>query len=297
MRQEYIEAFLEIVKTRNINRAAENLHLSQSTVSQYLKQLEEELDLQLIIRYKGYRGVELTRYGEDFISLAQNWLGLVHKMETMHRNPKLELTIGAVDSLNASVLYPVCKKLLSDNVDMNIHIRTAQSSDLYEMAKNGEIDIGFVGFEMANPNVISTYAFSQRVCIVRKRSEDDQFLITSPDKLPEEHEISLNWSPEYHKWRNKYWDSHIRPHISTDAMLLLRCFMNTAGCWAVIPEIDLADMKNDDFEVCNLGDANPPDRKIFKITSRYSSLGHAPTLQLFQSALNDFIDENPFLYR
>ncbi len=297
MRQEYVEAFLEIVKTGNINRAAENLHLSQSTVSHYLKQLEEELGLQLIIRYKGYRGVELTHYGEEFISLAENWLNLIHKMETMHRNPKLELTIGSVDSLNASILYPVCRKLLSGNMDMNIHIRTAQSNALYDMVKSGEIDIGFVGFEIANPHVLSTYAFSQRVCIVRTREEGDLGVITVPEDLPKEREISLNWSPEYHVWHNQHWDSHIHPHISTDTMMLLRCFMNTPGCWAVIPEIDLADMNSSNFEVCDLGKANPPDRRIFQITSRYNRICHKPALDLFQVALDDFIDGSAFLYK
>lgn len=297
MRQEHVEAFLAIVKSRNIKKAAENLHLSQSTVSQYLKLLEEELAVQLVIRYKGYRGVELTHYGEEFISLAENWLNLISKMETMHRNPKLELTIGAVDSLNASVLYPVCQKLLSNNMDMNIHIRTAQSNEIYDMAKNGEINIGFVGFEIANPHVISKYSFSQRVSIVRTREEGDTTAIKVPHELPEEKEISLNWSPEYRAWHNQHWDSHIHPHITTDAMLLLRCFMNTPGCWAVIPEIDLADMKNSNFEVCDFGKANPPDRKIFQITSRYNSKFYTPALELFQSALDDFIDNNPFLYR
>ena len=55
-----IETFLMIVKTKNITKTAENLFLSQPTVSHRLKLLEEELDVRLISRKKGYKQIELT---------------------------------------------------------------------------------------------------------------------------------------------------------------------------------------------------------------------------------------------
>ena len=42
-----IEVFLELVRCRNITKAAENLYLSQSAVSNRLKSLEDELGVQL----------------------------------------------------------------------------------------------------------------------------------------------------------------------------------------------------------------------------------------------------------
>ena len=50
-----IETFLMIVKTKNITKTAENLFLSQPTVSHRLKSLEDELDVKLITRKKGYK--------------------------------------------------------------------------------------------------------------------------------------------------------------------------------------------------------------------------------------------------
>ena len=43
-----IETFLMIVKTKNITKTAENLFLSQPTVSHRLKLLEEELQVKLV---------------------------------------------------------------------------------------------------------------------------------------------------------------------------------------------------------------------------------------------------------
>ena len=48
-----IEAFLAIVRTESINKAAESLHLSQATVSYRLKTLEQEMGGLLVERRKG----------------------------------------------------------------------------------------------------------------------------------------------------------------------------------------------------------------------------------------------------
>ena len=66
-----IEVFLELVRCRNITKAAENLYLSQSAVSNRLKSLEDELGVQLFLRAKGHRIVELTRQGGEFIPVAE----------------------------------------------------------------------------------------------------------------------------------------------------------------------------------------------------------------------------------
>ena len=48
MNQAEIETFLMIVKTKNITKTAENLFLSQPTVSHRLKLLEDELNVKLL---------------------------------------------------------------------------------------------------------------------------------------------------------------------------------------------------------------------------------------------------------
>ena len=53
MQNKDIELFLELVKTRNISKAAENLFISQSVISTRLKSLEEELGYELFHRARG----------------------------------------------------------------------------------------------------------------------------------------------------------------------------------------------------------------------------------------------------
>ena len=70
MQNKDIELFLELVKTRNISKAAENMFISQSVISTRLKSLEDELGYALFHRARGIREIELTRPGREFVSVA-----------------------------------------------------------------------------------------------------------------------------------------------------------------------------------------------------------------------------------
>ena len=303
MRQEHIEAFLEIIKTKNVSKAAANLHLSQSAVSNYLKALEEELGLQLVARYKGYRSVELTPYGEEFIPLAESWMELQRQMESLRRNSKLELTIGAVDSLNANILYPVCRQLISEHKDLHIAVRTAPSEDLYKAASTGIIDIGFASYDAVFPNVLVSPAFSEKMCVVRNTRGSDKPKITHPSELLEENAIYLRWGADFEAWRNRYWDSRIRARMEVDTVSMLRRSLEQENCWAVMPRIDWNcgrmrfgnQSPFTDLEYCELGEHNPPERKVYKLQPRYTKPYRQMAADMFLDALRRQIREHPEL--
>ena len=74
--------FLAIAREQSIVRAAESLHLSQPTLSTQIKNLEEELGKQLLIRgTKGSRKVTLTEEGMILRKRAEEILELVRKTE------------------------------------------------------------------------------------------------------------------------------------------------------------------------------------------------------------------------
>ena len=74
--------FLAIAREQSIVHAAESLHLSQPTLSTQIKNLEEELGKQLLIRgTKGSRKVTLTEEGMILRKRAEEILDLVRKTE------------------------------------------------------------------------------------------------------------------------------------------------------------------------------------------------------------------------
>lgn len=85
-----LQYFLAIAREQSIIRAAESLHLSQPTLSTQIKNMEEELGKQLLIRgTKGSRKVTLTEEGmilrkraEEILEHQREYLlGRVHRDE------------------------------------------------------------------------------------------------------------------------------------------------------------------------------------------------------------------------
>ena len=77
-----LQYFLAIAREQSIIRAAESLHLSQPTLSTQIKNMEEELGKQLLIRgTKGSRKVTLTEEGMILRKRAEEILDLVKKTE------------------------------------------------------------------------------------------------------------------------------------------------------------------------------------------------------------------------
>jgi len=77
-----LQYFLAVAREQSIIRAAESLHLSQPTLSTQIKNMEEELGRQLLIRgTKGSRKVTLTEEGMILRKRAEEILDLVKKTE------------------------------------------------------------------------------------------------------------------------------------------------------------------------------------------------------------------------
>lgn len=71
-----LEYVVEIARCGSINKAAQNLFLSQPNLSSSLKHLEEELHFPIFKRQKS--GVELTPEGALLVEAAQEKIGRAH---------------------------------------------------------------------------------------------------------------------------------------------------------------------------------------------------------------------------
>lgn len=72
MDTELLKTFLEVQRTRHFGKAAENLYLTQSAVSFRIRQLEQQLGVNLFVRYRN--NIQLTAAGERLLPHAQTML-------------------------------------------------------------------------------------------------------------------------------------------------------------------------------------------------------------------------------
>lgn len=78
----HLKYVLEIYKTKNFSKAAENLYMGQPNLSRAIKELEQNLGITLFDRTT--KGLEVTEEGEEFVQYAKKILNDVEKIEKIY---------------------------------------------------------------------------------------------------------------------------------------------------------------------------------------------------------------------
>lgn len=78
---------VEIARTQSISQAAENLYMGQPNLSRAIKELEEELQIQIFRRTS--HGVSVTTEGEEFLRHARSIVLQTSEIEEIYKNKKL----------------------------------------------------------------------------------------------------------------------------------------------------------------------------------------------------------------
>ena len=141
-----LQYFLAVTREQSISGAAEYLHLSQPTLSRQLKDMEDELGKQLMIR--GNRKITLTEEGMILRKRAEEILNLVQKTEqeiTVSNDIYAgEIYIGAGETDAVRLIAKAAKQLQEKYPDINYHISSGDSIDVFEDLDKGLIDFGLV---------------------------------------------------------------------------------------------------------------------------------------------------------
>lgn len=141
-----LEYFLAVAREGNITNAAESLHLTQPTLSRQLRDLEDELGKQLLIR--GKRQVALTEEGMLLRKRAEELTELARKTrrEIMDSDDSIrgELYIGAGETRQFHYLTRIAKQIQDDHPHVAFHISSGDSNDITEQLDNGLIDFGLL---------------------------------------------------------------------------------------------------------------------------------------------------------
>lgn len=141
--------FLAVAREQSIIRAAKSLHLSQPTLSTQIRNMEEELGKQLLIRgTKGSRKVTLTEEGMLLKKRAEEILNLVDKTEKeislSDRVIVGDVYIGAGETDAVRLLAKAAKEIQSIYPGIHYHISSGNAEFVLEQLDKGLIDFGLV---------------------------------------------------------------------------------------------------------------------------------------------------------
>lgn len=145
MNPRQLKTFLAVARHGNFTRAAGEANLAQSSLSDQMQALEEELGIQLFTRTR--QGVTLTPSGDTLKAYAEEILALNDEAMaavrvTAGQNGQT-LTIGALETIAAEKLAPLLSRFRHAHTEIGLTLKIGGSGDLLRRLEDGSIDIAF----------------------------------------------------------------------------------------------------------------------------------------------------------
>lgn len=143
MDTEKLHLFIALANARHFGRAATAVHVSPSTMSRNLKQLEEELGTALMLRDN--RSVALTPEGERFLQFAretlQHWETFQQSLLTDKGVLRGQLSIYCSVTASYSFLYDILREFRHEHPGIAIKLHTGDPAQAIERVMAGQEDI------------------------------------------------------------------------------------------------------------------------------------------------------------
>lgn len=147
-----LEVFVKVAELGSFSRAAEALFLTQPTVSEHVRGLEEDLGLQLLDRLG--RGAVPTPAGEVLLGYASRILVLMREarqaIDQFQGRLSGELVMGGSTIPGEYVLPALIGQFKAKYPDISISLRVGSSRQVSEWVEEGRVEIGVVGARPAS---------------------------------------------------------------------------------------------------------------------------------------------------
>lgn len=151
-----LEYFVEIAKQRNISKAAENLHMSQQSLSAYIQKLEKYYGVQLLIRKPKMR---LTEAGERVLLAAEQineiYIDMEKDLKALRVSDELQISLG----IFLPVVNRVMQKLPLVEIskaypNTSIRVATDYNTPLHDRVVKGEMDFAIIAVRTPTSQMI-----------------------------------------------------------------------------------------------------------------------------------------------
>jgi DNA-binding transcriptional LysR family regulator len=138
-----LTTFVTVISEGSMTAAADKLYLTQPAVSQQIRNLEEDLGVDLLVR--GVRQIKPTPQGEVLYEHARKILQLSQQAEIAIKSIGAELKgqirIGTLNSIGLHIMSPLMGRLMRHNPDLQIKVDYKSGEDLVKAFKKGQFDV------------------------------------------------------------------------------------------------------------------------------------------------------------
>ena len=187
---ELARTFLEIVRTHSFVRAAEQLHVSQTTVSARIRVLEERLGRTLFVRNKN--GASLTPAGEQFLRYAPMFVQLWQRARHQVAVPpgrRAVLTIGGELSLWHPWLVEWLHWMRHFAPDVALRVQVDVPESLTHQISTGALDVAVMHAPQYRPGARVELLMEEKLVLV---TTDANTRSVQPDSY-----VYVDWGPDF----------------------------------------------------------------------------------------------------
>lgn len=159
---------LAVAETRHFTRAAQQLFVAQSALSQQVAKLEQELGTTLFVRSS--RRVELTPSGEAFLPWARACLGAADRAgaEAVAAAGMVTgtLRVGLIPTATVVDVPGLLRQLRERHPRVEVQLRVGGSDELVRLVRAGALDLAVVGLASGvQPQGVAHHAMSSEVLV------------------------------------------------------------------------------------------------------------------------------------
>jgi LysR family transcriptional regulator, transcriptional activator of the cysJI operon len=178
-----LKVFCDLVESRSFSRAAVRNQITQSAVSQQVKNLESRFETQLLSR--DGKSVTPTAAGRVFYERSRVILDSFEHMQlelkAIGQDMAGSVRVGTIYSVGLYEMSVVVKTFLKIYPKVSLHVEYSPGAQVYEDCLSGDIDLGIV-----------TYPEQRKGLRIISLPDDKLILICAPDHpLARRHHINI----------------------------------------------------------------------------------------------------------
>lgn len=182
----HLETFVKIAELNSFTKAAEELYITQPTVSKQIVDLEGYFGVRLIDRTK--RQVALTRageillkYGKDFMALRKETIDAIEAFKGLKKGM---IIVGASTIPGIYILPQVLNIFREQYSGIRIKLIVSDSKDIMDKMEQGQIDVGFVGARDNSKKLEFKKLLNDTIVIIAPRDYPSSIDLDSIKKYP-----------------------------------------------------------------------------------------------------------------
>ncbi len=168
MDSDALKTFVTIHRANGFSSAADVLHRSQPAISRRIALLEAEVGAPLFERVAG--GAVLSQAGRTLLPHAERVLSALNDaaqaLQSLRSENAGSVSLAVVGTLANTELTDVLKRFSARFPKAEIALRTATSTEVSELVRRGEADIGLRYFDDPSPDLICSSLAPEKLTVV-----------------------------------------------------------------------------------------------------------------------------------